>query len=114
MNNGQPVQGGLPPQAGQPAAQPNQAQQPAQAQNQQQNAAQPANGAAPQGVATVNSQAVKPTDVTAAANTSVKPAKPYNPFLVPVPPIPTQEGPMGIRYDFNDGARVLLPKGVRA
>lgn len=107
VNNVQPQTGQLPPQAGQPAA------QPAQAQGQQpQNAAQqPANGAAPQGVATVNSQTVKPTDVTAAGNTSVKPAKPYNPFLVPVPPIPTQEGPMGIRYDFNDGARVLLPKG---
>ncbi|MBZ8722573.1 autotransporter strand-loop-strand O-heptosyltransferase, partial [Escherichia coli] len=24
---------------------------------------------------------------------------------------PTQEGDKGILYDFNDGARVLLPKG---
>ena len=32
-------------------------------------------------------------------------------FHVPAPSIPTQEGPMGVRYDFNDGARVLLPKG---
>lgn len=34
-----------------------------------------------------------------------------NPFYVPVPVVPTQEGPRGIKYDFNDGARVLLPKG---
>lgn len=26
--------------------------------------------------------------------------------------MPTQEGPRGIRYDFNDGARVLLPHGA--
>jgi autotransporter strand-loop-strand O-heptosyltransferase len=32
-------------------------------------------------------------------------------FLINPPDIPTQEGPLGIRYDFNDGARVLLPKG---
>ena len=32
-------------------------------------------------------------------------------YIIDVPAIPTQEGPMGIRYDFNDGARVLLPKG---
>jgi autotransporter strand-loop-strand O-heptosyltransferase len=31
----------------------------------------------------------------------------------PQPPaIPTQEGPYGIRYDFNQGARVLLPSGA--
>ena len=34
-----------------------------------------------------------------------------NPYFVCAPDIPTQEGPRGIRYDFNDGARVLLPKG---
>jgi len=33
-----------------------------------------------------------------------------NPFHVPEPVIPTQEGPFGIRYDFNYGARILLPK----
>src|ERR1700694_4395086 len=25
--------------------------------------------------------------------------------------IPTQEGPKGIRFDFNDGCRVMLPEG---
>ena len=34
-----------------------------------------------------------------------------DPFVVTPPAIPTQKGPKGIRYDFNDGARVLLPKG---
>jgi autotransporter strand-loop-strand O-heptosyltransferase len=33
-----------------------------------------------------------------------------DPFHVPPPELPTQYGPKGIRYDFNDGARVWLPK----
>jgi autotransporter strand-loop-strand O-heptosyltransferase len=32
-------------------------------------------------------------------------------MFVPAPELPTQSGPLGIRYDFNDGARVLLPSG---
>ncbi|TKU23528.1 autotransporter strand-loop-strand O-heptosyltransferase [Citrobacter sp. wls826] len=32
------------------------------------------------------------------------------PFVLP-PDTPTQTGPENIRYDFNDGARVLLPEG---
>ncbi|MBQ6925109.1 MAG: autotransporter strand-loop-strand O-heptosyltransferase, partial [Kiritimatiellae bacterium] len=35
-----------------------------------------------------------------------------DPFHIPPPEVPTQEGPRGIRYDFNDGARVLLPPGA--
>ncbi len=35
-----------------------------------------------------------------------------DPLFVPPPATPTQEGPRGIRYDFNDGARVLLPHGA--
>lgn len=38
-------------------------------------------------------------------------ATPHNPFFVPPPELPTQEGPKGIRFDFNDGARVHLPPG---
>lgn len=38
-------------------------------------------------------------------------ARPPDPFSFVVPEIPTREGPRGIRFDFNDGARVLLPKG---
>ena len=35
-----------------------------------------------------------------------------DPFSSPPSQTPTQEGPRGIRYDFNDGARVLLPHGA--
>jgi autotransporter strand-loop-strand O-heptosyltransferase len=31
--------------------------------------------------------------------------------LLPPPSLPTQNGPGGIRFDFNDGARVFLPQG---
>ncbi|MDR1856119.1 MAG: autotransporter strand-loop-strand O-heptosyltransferase [Desulfovibrio sp.] len=34
-----------------------------------------------------------------------------DPFFIPPPDIPTQEGPKGVRYDFNDGARIWLPPG---
>ncbi|AKL97488.1 autotransporter strand-loop-strand O-heptosyltransferase [Endomicrobium proavitum] len=34
-----------------------------------------------------------------------------DPFFAPPPAVPTQEGPLGIKFDFNDGCRVLLPKG---
>ena len=34
-------------------------------------------------------------------------------FFGPIPPEPTQEALDGIRFDFNDGARVKFPKGVR-
>lgn len=34
-----------------------------------------------------------------------------NAYFIDAPLVPTQLGPRGIRYDFNDGARVLLPKG---
>lgn len=32
-------------------------------------------------------------------------------YFIPPPTIPSQTGPEGVRYDFNDGARVLLPEG---
>ncbi|PNS12168.1 autotransporter strand-loop-strand O-heptosyltransferase [Mixta theicola] len=47
--------------------------------------------------------------VTAAALSSSQEAVPY-PFVVP-PEQPAIKGPAGILYDFNDGARVLLPEG---
>ncbi|EAV6934313.1 autotransporter strand-loop-strand O-heptosyltransferase, partial [Salmonella enterica] len=34
-----------------------------------------------------------------------------NTFFIPPPDTPTQAGPENIFYDFNDGARVLLPEG---
>ena len=45
------------------------------------------------------------------ASASVAAEVPKDPFFVPPPEQPTQKGPKGIRFDFNDGARVLLPKG---
>lgn len=35
----------------------------------------------------------------------------YGNYLVHIPDMPTQQGPLGIFYDFNDGARMLLPEG---
>jgi hypothetical protein len=34
--------------------------------------------------------------------------------FAPPSPLPTQEGPNGLRFDFNDGCRVHLPKSDRA
>lgn len=34
-----------------------------------------------------------------------------HPFSLSPSALPTQLGPLGIRYDFNDGARLFLPKG---
>lgn len=51
---------------------------------------------------------------TAQANTELAAgaAISAHPFRIPPPEIPTQKGPLGIRYDFNDGARVLVPAGA--
>lgn len=38
-------------------------------------------------------------------------SKLINTYFITPPKKPTQSGPEGIRYDFNDGARVLLPEG---
>ncbi|MBQ4494030.1 MAG: hypothetical protein II972_05480, partial [Elusimicrobiaceae bacterium] len=62
------------------------------------------------GTLATQSAAQPAQDVTASVNTQ-KNAQPQNPFILQVPNIPTQDGPMGIKFDFNDGARVLLPKG---
>ncbi|MCR5504968.1 MAG: autotransporter strand-loop-strand O-heptosyltransferase [Elusimicrobiaceae bacterium] len=69
------------------------------------------NNEQPQMGVLANQSAAQPVqDVTASVNTQ-KNVQQQNPFILQVPAIPTQTGPMGIRYDFNDGARVLLPKG---
>ncbi|SHK74322.1 autotransporter strand-loop-strand O-heptosyltransferase [Selenomonas ruminantium] len=49
-----------------------------------------------------------PAENTAPENTS---APAPDPFFIPPPAEPTQKGPRGIRFDFNDGARIKLPKG---
>ena len=38
-------------------------------------------------------------------------AVPVDPFFILPPELPTQIGPKGVRFDFNDGARVWLPRG---
>jgi hypothetical protein len=57
------------------------------------------------------------TPVTqAAAAPTGAPADPAAPVKIvygghfPLSETPTQEGPEGIRFDFNDGARVVLPE----
>ncbi|MGX9253686.1 hypothetical protein ACWXWI_23005, partial [Pantoea ananatis] len=54
------------------------------------------------------------TGITPEINTtSPAPAASGNgacPFLLP-PELPVMKGPAGIFWDFNDGARVLLPEG---
>jgi autotransporter strand-loop-strand O-heptosyltransferase len=40
------------------------------------------------------------------------PAVAPDPFFIPPPELPTQEGPKGTRFDFNDGARIWLPQGA--
>lgn len=39
------------------------------------------------------------------------PSAPVKTTFVPAPKLPTQSGPDGIRYDFNDGFRITLGKG---
>jgi len=39
-------------------------------------------------------------------------ASPERPFTLPAE-TPTQSGPLGLRYDFNDGCRLLLPEGPK-
>lgn len=65
-------------------------------------------GTPPQGIAAVHSEATPASDVTAGGREKHKNS---NPFLIDVPAVPTQQGPMGVRFDFNDGVRVLLPQG---
>jgi autotransporter strand-loop-strand O-heptosyltransferase len=48
--------------------------------------------------------------VSAAPPDSTAPAAPKRAYPAPAE-IPTQKGPKGIRFDFNDGCRVLLPEG---
>ncbi len=60
--------------------------------------------ASPSAASSPTAAAVPPADVTSETSPSAKPAYP------PAAAVPTQTGPLGIRYDFNLGARVLLPQ----
>lgn len=50
-------------------------------------------------------QAISSVEAASAASAVSKPAYP------PAADVPTQQGPLGIRFDFNHGARVTLPEG---
>jgi autotransporter strand-loop-strand O-heptosyltransferase len=62
---------------------------------------------APLSAAAQDYSAAPPADAAPAAGAAGQ----QNPFHVLPPELPTQEGPKGIRFDFNDGARVFVPKG---
>jgi autotransporter strand-loop-strand O-heptosyltransferase len=82
---------------------------------------------ATQGADIIDAQATNTTNAVEAANTadatntaeassgavvSAVAAEPSNgQSLQPPPAIPSQQGPAGIRFDFNDGCRVTLPAG---
>src|SRR5580698_8322311 len=67
--------------------------------------------------------ATHPAEASSGAVVSAVAAEPNNPAtapaasssngqsLQPPPTVPTQQGPAGIRFDFNDGCRVTLPAG---
>src|SRR5881275_191199 len=70
-------------------------------------------------------QIANPTNVVEAAASAVAPGSaataagsppsasgepPKRPYPAPAE-LPTQEGPEGIRFDFNDGCRIVLPEG---
>jgi autotransporter strand-loop-strand O-heptosyltransferase len=54
------------------------------------------------------SETSRTADPASSGSTASAPAKPAYP---PPAARPTQEGPEGIRFDFNQGARLLLPEG---
>jgi autotransporter strand-loop-strand O-heptosyltransferase len=55
-----------------------------------------------------------PADFPQAATSAVSPASALQPKIVYPPPaeVPTQEGPGGIRFDFNSGCRLMLPQAA--
>jgi autotransporter strand-loop-strand O-heptosyltransferase len=53
--------------------------------------------------------AIETTSETSAPNSSGSASAPAKPAYPPPAASPTQEGPRGIRYDFNLGCRVVLP-----
>ena len=59
-------------------------------------------------------EAEPPTLAEGAAETATTPAPASTPApkpaFPPPAPLPTQSGPLGLRFDFNGGCRVLLPK----
>ena len=52
-----------------------------------------------------------PAAAPAPASQSAPATPPEKPPYPPAAPVPTQEAPLGIKYDFNFGCRAVLPKG---
>jgi autotransporter strand-loop-strand O-heptosyltransferase len=70
-------------------------------------AAQSAASAVAPGAAAGAPAPTQPTGGPAPSTSGEPPKRPY-----PAPAeVPTQEGPEGIRFDFNDGCRIVLPEG---
>src|SRR5215470_8156144 len=76
--------------------------------------AQNAPGSAPAAVATT---AAAPANATpadhgkpVASSNDTTQTPPKRPYPAPAE-LPTQLGPKGLRFDFNDGCRVMLPEG---
>ena len=51
-----------------------------------------------------------PTQVNAAAAPQSGDAPASKPAYPPPAPVPTQHGPQGLRFDFNEGCRIMLPE----
>ncbi|MGJ5216126.1 autotransporter strand-loop-strand O-heptosyltransferase [Bradyrhizobium oligotrophicum] len=52
--------------------------------------------------------AIQPTDAPSGVSTDAR-DRADRPRLPPPSAVPTQDGPQGLRFDFNDGCRVMLP-----
>ena len=68
-----------------------------------------------QGLGAANSAATSAGSSAVAAGSAAAAAKPGEaappkPAYPPPAPVPTQEGPKGVRFDFNEGCRVVLPE----
>ncbi|MBV8191083.1 MAG: autotransporter strand-loop-strand O-heptosyltransferase, partial [Alphaproteobacteria bacterium] len=61
-------------------------------------------------MAPVGSPATAVSSATAAPAASASAAPEVKPPYPPPAAVPTQRGPLGIRFDFNNGCRLLLPE----
>src|SRR4051812_46176689 len=52
----------------------------------------------------------EPSSIEATTTSSAQPLVEVKPAYPRPAPVPTQEGPRGLRFDFNDGCRVVLPQ----
>lgn len=62
-----------------------------------------------QGLGVAEASATEAAGDAAPASAEQSASAPGKPNFPPPPQVPTQEGPEGLRYDFNQGARLVLP-----